>query len=77
MFVSMSYPPQSDAPPRRDAARYASIQWRVRLTDRGGAEASHQGVTVVQVRHGKTILVQEFLFDLSPALIRASRPGGD
>jgi ketosteroid isomerase-like protein len=41
-----------------------AVHWNVRLKNRDGREAQNNGVAVINIKKGKTILDKDFIFDL-------------
>jgi ketosteroid isomerase-like protein len=43
---------------------HAAVHWEVELTNREGREGRNSGVTVIDIRSGKAVRAQDFIFDL-------------
>ena len=41
-----------------------SVHWDIKLTNRAGREGRNSGVTVISIKGGKVVLVEDFIFDL-------------
>jgi ketosteroid isomerase-like protein len=42
----------------------ATIHWNIQLTNQEGREGENSGVTVLSIKGGKVVRVQDFIFDL-------------